>query len=111
VSASATADRFVFPSEQREPIASACARDSLKLAEVLEERLEGAPLERRHSLRRAVELVQVGEAEVIVVAYFDRLVRSLTVQAEVAERVERAGGAILAVDLQELHAVQPALPR
>jgi hypothetical protein len=41
---------------------------------------------------------------VIVVAYFDRLVRSLKVQAEVVERIERAGGAILAVDAGEVRA-------
>jgi DNA invertase Pin-like site-specific DNA recombinase len=44
------------------------------------------------------------EAEVVVVAYFDRLVRSVTVQAEVVERIERAGGAILAVDVGEVRA-------
>jgi site-specific DNA recombinase len=37
-----------------------------------------------------------------VVAYFDRLVRSLAVQAEVVDRVERAGGAILAVDVGQV---------
>ena len=64
----------------------------------------GTPLERRPGLRRAVELVQAGEADVLVVAYFDRLVRSLSVQREVVERVERAGGAILAVDVGEVRA-------
>ena len=49
----------------------------------------GTPLAKRPGLRRAVELVEAGEADVVVVAYFDRLVRSLTVQAEVVERVER----------------------
>ena len=33
-----------------------------------------------------------------MVAYFDRLVRSLKVQLEVIERVERAGGEIYAID-------------
>jgi DNA invertase Pin-like site-specific DNA recombinase len=64
----------------------------------------GAPLTKRHGLRRAVEMVESGQAEVVVVAYFDRLVRSLTVQAEVVERIERAGGAILAVDVGEVRA-------
>ena len=31
-------------------------------------------------------------------AYFDRLFRSLSTQAKVIERVERAGGSVLAVD-------------
>ena len=40
-------------------------------------------------------MVEAGEADHIVVAYFDRLVRSLKVQLEVIERVEQAGGEIL----------------
>lgn len=47
-------------------------------------------------------LVEAGQAEVIVVAFFDRLVRSLAVQRELLERVEAAGGAILAVDVGEV---------
>ena len=97
-------EQFVSPSEQAERIATACERDGLQLLETIEE-LDvsgGAPLARRHGLRRAVELVEAGEADVVVVAYLDRLVRSLTVQAEVVNRVEQAGGAILAVDVGAL---------
>ena len=43
-------------------------------------------------------MVEAGEADHIVVAYFDRLVRSLKVQLEVIERVEQAGGEIYAID-------------
>ena len=42
----------------------------------------GAPLAKRAGLRRAVELVEAGEADVVVVAYFDRLVRSLACSAK-----------------------------
>ena len=56
------------------------------------------PLVRRPGLLRAIEMVEAGEADHIVVAYFDRLVRSLKVQLEVIERVERAGGEIYAID-------------
>src|SRR6516164_3001319 len=56
------------------------------------------PLARRPGLLRAIEMVEAGEADHIVVAYFDRLVRSLKVQLEVIERVEKAGGEIFAVD-------------
>jgi hypothetical protein len=44
-------------------------------------------------------MVEAGEVEVVVVAYLDRLVRSLSIQAEVVSRVEQVGGAILAVDV------------
>jgi DNA invertase Pin-like site-specific DNA recombinase len=62
---------FVSPAEQRERIAAASKRDGLAIAEVLEE-LDvsgGAPLAQRPGLRRAVEMVESGEAEVVVVAY------------------------------------------
>ena len=56
------------------------------------------PLVKRPGLLKAVEMVEAGRADHIVVAYFDRLVRSLKVQLEVIERVERAGGEIFALD-------------
>lgn len=99
-------DSFVSPSEQRERIEAACERDGLKLIEALEEPniSGGAALEKRHGLRQAVEAIEGKRADVIVVAYFDRLVRSLAVQTEVVSRVEAAGGAILAVDIGEVRA-------
>jgi site-specific DNA recombinase len=99
-----TGERFVSPSEQRERIETACTRDGLQLGEVFEE-LDvsgGADLAKRPGLGRAIALVEAGKADVVVVAYFDRLVRSLAVQRELLERVEQAGGAILAVDVGEV---------
>lgn len=99
-------ETFVSPTEQRQRIETTCERDGLELVDVLEEPnvSGGALLEKRPGLRRAVELVEAGERDVVVVAYFDRLVRSLAVQAEVVGRIERAGGAILAVDVGEVRA-------
>jgi DNA invertase Pin-like site-specific DNA recombinase len=97
-------EQFVSPSEQRTRIEEACARDNLELVDTFEE-LDvsgGAALAKRPGLRRAVELVEAGEADTVVVAYFDRLVRSLKVQLEVAERVEAAGGKIVALDVGEV---------
>src|ERR1700757_3207754 len=56
------------------------------------------PLAKRPGLLRAIELVEAGEADHIVVAYFDRLGRSLKVQLQGIERVEHAGGGIYAAD-------------
>ena len=97
-------ERFVSPVEQRQRISDECERGGLTLVDVIEEPnvSGGSPLERRPGLRRAVELVEGREADVVVVAYFDRLVRSLQVQREVVDRVEAAGGAILAVDVGEV---------
>jgi site-specific DNA recombinase len=97
-------DGAVSPSEQRERIEAACARDGLELVDVFDE-LDvsgGAALEKRPGLSRAVRMVEAGEADTIVVAYFDRLVRSLAVQAEIVSRVEQAGGGILAVDVGQV---------
>src|SRR5204863_9038676 len=56
------------------------------------------PLARRPGLLQAIEMAEAGEADHIVVAYFDRLVRSLKVQLEVIERVEQAGREIYPID-------------
>jgi site-specific DNA recombinase len=94
-------DSFASPSEQRDRIVAACERDGLPLIEVFEERdiSGGKSLDARPGLGPAVEAIEAGNAEVIAAAYFDRLFRSMTVQAEVVERVERAGGQVLAVDV------------
>lgn len=92
---------FISPSQQRKRIEEACERDNLRLIRAVDE-LDvsgGTDLEDRTALRQAVEAVEAGEADVIVAAYFDRLVRSLKVQGEVVQRVERAGGQVLAVDV------------
>ena len=97
-------ERFASPTEQRERIEAECERVGFELVDTLEEMdvSGGAPLAKRPGLRLAVEAIEAGEAGAIVVSYLDRLVRSLTVQAEVVQRVEAAGGAILAVDIGQL---------
>lgn len=97
-------DDAVSPDDQRERIDSLCARDGITLVDVFEE-LDvsgGAAFEKRPGLRRGVEMVEAGAVDVVIVAYFDRLVRSLQVQAEVVDRVEQAGGRILAVDVGQV---------
>ena len=59
----------------------------------------GDDLEKRPGLSRAIAMVEAGDVDTIVVAYFDRLVRSLAIQAELVARVEAASGGILAVDV------------
>lgn len=97
-------EESLSPAEQRERIASLCERESLELIEVHEEIdvSGGTPLVDRVGLRAAVEAIEAGAAEVVVVAYFDRLFRSISVQAEVGERIEAAGGNILAADVGEV---------
>jgi DNA invertase Pin-like site-specific DNA recombinase len=97
-------ESFASPDEQRERIRAACERDGLRLVRTYEEMdiSGGATLAKRPGLSKAVASIESGDAEVVAAAYFDRLFRSLTTQAEVVERVERAGGKVLAVDVGEI---------
>lgn len=93
-------ERFASPPEQRERIRAVCERDSIDLIAIQELDVSGGkPLDERPGLGPAVQAIENGEADVIAAAYFDRLFRSLTTQAEAVERVERAGGQVLAVDV------------
>ncbi len=80
------------PSGGRASAASGSSRTSARSTSRASARSSSAPA------CFAVEMVEAGQADHIVVAYFDRLVRSLKVQLEVIERVEKAGGEIFALD-------------
>ena len=97
-------ESFASPDEQRQRIEAECERDGLNLLDVIPEMdvSGGTPLEKREGLRTAVERVEAREAQVVVAAYFDRLCRSLKVQGELIERVEAAGGQVLAVDVGQV---------
>src|SRR3954468_11948148 len=93
-------DSFVSPNDQLSRIKETCERQGLTLRSTADEIdvSGGKPLEERHGLREAIEAIEAGKASVLIVGYFDRLVRSLRVQGEVVSRVEAAGGEVLAVD-------------
>src|SRR5512146_2881641 len=97
-------DDPVSPSEQRQRIEATCEREGFRLLDILPEvdASGGAPLEKRPGLSRAVAMVEGGHADVIVAANFDRLFRGVKVQAEVAQRVEDAGGKLFAADVGEV---------
>lgn len=92
------------PAEQRARLEDACERDGHELLAVHEEIdvSGGNPLERREGLGAAVAAVEANQAEVVMVAYFDRLFRSLRVQGEVVARVEEAGGRVVALDFGDV---------
>ena len=97
-------ERFVSPDEQRERIEAACAREGMILTAVHEE-LDvsgGKALDQRPGLKAAVTAIETGQADVIAAAYFDRLFRSLSTQRETIDRVEHAGGEVLAVDIGQV---------
>jgi DNA invertase Pin-like site-specific DNA recombinase len=93
-------ESFASPDIQADRIRTVCDREDLTLLRIVEE-LDvsgGADLNNRPGLGPAVEAIEAREAEVIVAAYFDRFFRSMKVQHDVLERVEAAGGKVLAVD-------------
>src|SRR5215207_3435696 len=93
-------DRLYSYATQAEAIEANCRRDGIELLYVGKERAVsgGADLTNRPELSRALEAIERGEADTIISAYFDRFFRNLAVQAQVIERVERAGGELLALD-------------
>jgi len=93
-------DRLYSYDTQADAITASCGRDGMELLWIGRERAVsgGADLANRPELSRALEAVEAGEADVIIAAYADRFFRPLAVQAEVIDRVERAGGELLALD-------------
>jgi site-specific DNA recombinase len=89
---------------QVERIRDRAEREGWELLAVHEERdvSGGRPLAKRPGLLAAVEAVEAGKASIVVVAYFDRLVRSMAVQLEVVSRIEQAGGRIVALDIGDV---------
>jgi DNA invertase Pin-like site-specific DNA recombinase len=65
------------------------------------------PLARRPGLRRAVELVEAGEAAGIIGVRLNRLARSPEVYGEVKRRVLAAGGVVVAVDEGGIRSDEP----
>lgn len=99
------AERFISPADQRRQIERVCSLQGITLTTVHEELdVSGYSrvLAKRPGLSKAIAAIEAGQADVIVVAYFDRLVRKARVQEEVLERVEKAGGSVLAVDAGEV---------
>jgi DNA invertase Pin-like site-specific DNA recombinase len=95
----------VSPDDQVTSIQRVCEREEMRLIKVNEEIDVSAfrrPLERRPGLYDGLQMIERGEADVLVVAYFDRFFRRMKVQAEVCDRVERAGGRLLSVDVGEI---------
>jgi DNA invertase Pin-like site-specific DNA recombinase len=100
-----TEENFASPVEQRGRLEDTCARQGWELATTYEELNTSGklPLEKRtRGLLPAVQAIEAGNAQVLLVPYFDRLCRSNTVRAEVVQRVEKARGEVFAADLGKL---------
>jgi site-specific DNA recombinase len=98
-------ERFHSPENQLTAIRKACdADDSLRFVDYEPEIniSGGLPLKGRRALHKAVLAVEAGEADVIMSPALDRLVRNRRVQDEVRDRVQAAGGRLIALDVGEV---------
>ena len=94
------------PGEQRARLVEYARRNGVELVAIFEEpSVSGrkTPLAKRPGLLPAIEMVEDGEADEILVAYFDRLVRNIAIQQEIVERVTKAGGKLYALDIGDIN--------
>jgi DNA invertase Pin-like site-specific DNA recombinase len=87
--------------DQVEAMTLYCERQGWAVGETYPERdVSGRrPLDKRPGLKRAVEAVESGRAQVLLTCYFDRLARSVATRAEAVKRVEKVGGSVVALDV------------
>jgi DNA invertase Pin-like site-specific DNA recombinase len=89
-------DAFRSPEVQRDRIEAVCKSNGWRLGAVFEEMDVGGtkPLDERPGLLNAAEAVETKRAGVVVVGYFDRLVRDPHVRDQFVDRVEAASGEV-----------------
>jgi len=97
---SKTRDGSMSVEDQLAKMRDYCERNDITIAaEYTEPDTSGRkPLDKRKGLKRAVEDVESKRSSIILTAYFDRFVRSVSTRAEVVQRVERAEGQVICLD-------------
>jgi DNA invertase Pin-like site-specific DNA recombinase len=97
-------ERFASPEVQLAAMQALCERDGFDLIDTFPEMdiSGGAKLARRTGMLQAIEAVESGRASIVIASNFDRLVRSLEVQAQILRRIEHAGGRVAAGDFGEV---------
>ena len=84
---------------QKRAIIREAERRGWTLFRIYEDVLSGKSLNGRHGLLAALDVLETGEATVLVVAKLDRLSRSLIDFAGLVERSRKNGWAVVALDL------------
>ena len=102
-------ERFHSPENQLDQLRAKCKSGNQVLVDYDPEInvSGGLALEDRPALAKAVLAVEEGTADVIMAPALDRLVRNRRVQDEVRDRVQAAGGRLVAVDLGEITNASP----
>jgi site-specific DNA recombinase len=90
-------DRFISPTVQREQIESWTSSHNAVLGEVFEELDQSGGRADRPLLMAAIERVEAGESDGLVVAKLDRFGRSLIDGLRALARIEAAGGTFVSV--------------
>jgi DNA invertase Pin-like site-specific DNA recombinase len=85
---------------QRQAIAAECERRGWRLVEVVEDAGWSARDLRRPGIKAALDALEAGEAQALVVAKLDRLSRSLLDFAGVMAKAQRQGWGVIALDVQ-----------
>lgn len=101
-----TADKFVSPEDQDRLMDELCAREGFipvgpALREINQSGLR-TPFEKRKGLYPATQMIENGEADVVVMAFRDRMARNIVVEGTFQGRVGKAGGRIWAADSGEI---------
>src|SRR4051794_7852818 len=89
--------KFISPLEQRDQIQAWARMQGATIAEVLEELDESGSRRDRPLLMRALERVEAGLTNGVVVAHLDRFGRSLVHGLDAIERIRQAGGTFVSV--------------
>jgi DNA invertase Pin-like site-specific DNA recombinase len=92
-------ESFISPEVQRETIAAKVSAGGLELVGLEEDLDASGGTYERPGFQRALEAVERGEASVIVVARLTRFARSVLDTHRALERIERAGGRLVACDI------------
>jgi DNA invertase Pin-like site-specific DNA recombinase len=91
---------FISPAIQWERIAAWCSLYNARLQDVLEELDESGGRADRPLLMQAIQRVETGLSDGIIVAKLDRFGRSFKDALEHIERIDRAGGRLISVQDQ-----------
>jgi DNA invertase Pin-like site-specific DNA recombinase len=92
-------ESFILPDVQRETIARVAAAKGLEVVEWFEDLDASGGKYEREGFQRALELAEAGDVEAVVVARLTRFARSVLDTHRALERIELAGGRLIAGDI------------
>ncbi|MFN8123401.1 MAG: recombinase family protein [Thermoleophilia bacterium] len=85
---------------QRQAIQEVCDRDRLELVDLVHDVASGKSTNGRHALKAAMDRIEAGDADTLVVMRLDRLARSVIDGAEIIRRAQRNDWGLVITDLQ-----------